>query len=74
MKWNLGDLLDHVGAVEPTSRPALIHGDRTITWAELTARSNNLARALHKRGVGPTAKAAFYLRNVPEYMEFWPPR
>jgi 3-oxocholest-4-en-26-oate---CoA ligase len=70
MNWNLGDLLDHVGAVAPTSRPALLHGERVITWADLTARSNNLARALHKRGVGPTAKVAFYLRNVPEYMEF----
>ena len=70
MKWNLGDLLDHVGAVEPTSRAALIHGDRVISWAELSRRSNNIARALHRRGVEPTAKVAFYLRNVPEYMEF----
>lgn len=70
MEWNLGTLLDHVGAVEPTSRPALIHGDRTTTWAELTARSNNIAHGLHKRGVAPGARVAFYLRNTPEYMEF----
>jgi 3-oxocholest-4-en-26-oate---CoA ligase len=70
MQWNLGDLLDHVGRVEPTSRPALIHGDRVLSWADVTRRSNNLARALQARGVGPGAKAAFYLRNVPEYMEF----
>jgi fatty-acyl-CoA synthase len=70
MKWNLGDILDHVPTAGDPARPALIHGDRQISWGELDRRSNNLARNLAALGVGPGAKAAFYLRNVPEYMEF----
>ncbi len=70
MKWNLGDILDRLATVGDPTRPALIHGDRQLSWAELDRRSNNLARNLAGLGVGPGAKAAFYLRNVPEYMEF----
>jgi fatty-acyl-CoA synthase len=67
--WNFGDILDALDASFPGDAPALIHGDRTITWRELGRRSNNLAAALRARGAQPGDKVAFYLRNRPEYCE-----
>ena len=67
--FNLGDMLDAVGAKLGPDDPALIHGDRVISWPEMTARSNNVARALYARGAEAGDKAGFYLRNQPEYME-----
>ncbi|PCJ72085.1 MAG: acyl-CoA synthetase [Rhodobiaceae bacterium] len=69
MAWNYGDILDAISAVLPADAPAMIHGDRTITWGETTKRSNNLANALIARGAKPGDKIAFYMRNRPEYME-----
>src|SRR5579871_4446892 len=69
LAWNFGDILDAIAPVIPGEAPALIHGDRVISWAEMTRRSNNLARALSKRGAKPRAKVAFYMRNRPEYCE-----
>ncbi|WP_420559385.1 acyl-CoA synthetase [Tepidicaulis sp.] len=67
--WNYGDILDQIATVLPGDAPALIHGERIINWKDMTARSNNLARALHARGAKPGDKIAFYMRNRPEYME-----
>jgi acyl-CoA synthetase (AMP-forming)/AMP-acid ligase II len=69
MEWNYGDLLDGCGEVLPPETPALIHGDRTLSWGELTARSNNLARGMLEMGAVPGDKVAIYLRNCAEYME-----
>jgi len=69
MPWNFGDILDAIEPVLPPDAPALIHGARTVTWRELSRRSNNLARALIERGARPGDKIAFYMRNRPEYME-----
>ena len=67
--WNYGDIFDRLAAAVPPERPALIHGGRSIAWAELTARSNNLARALAAGGARPGSRIAFYLRNHPAYLE-----
>jgi fatty-acyl-CoA synthase len=69
MSWNFGDIFDAVAKAVPGDTPALIHGDRTITWAELDRRSNNLARWLIEQGAQPDDKVAFYVRNRPEYVE-----
>ena len=42
--WNLGDILDAIEPFMPEDAPALIHGDRIVTWPEMSARSNNIAR------------------------------
>jgi acyl-CoA synthetase (AMP-forming)/AMP-acid ligase II len=68
-EWNYGDILDAVGNVVPADRPALIHGDRTITWSELVTRSNNLARNMLNNGAKSGDKIALYMRNRPEYLE-----
>ena len=36
--WNFGDMLDALGEVLGDDAPALIHGDRMISWPEMTAR------------------------------------
>ena len=68
MSWNFGDILDGIGDVLPPDAPALIHGDDRLSWSELTARSNDLARALVARGARPDDKVAFYMRNRVEYL------
>ncbi|NQV65756.1 MAG: AMP-binding protein, partial [SAR86 cluster bacterium] len=67
--WNYGDILDAVGDVVPGDRPALIHGDRVVTWSEFVARSNNLAANMLGNGAKPNDKIAIYMRNRPEYLE-----
>src|SRR3546814_15503271 len=65
-QWNLGDILDAIEPALPADTPALIHGARVITWAEMGARSNNIARSLAAHGLSPGAPVAFYMRNRPE--------
>ena len=48
--WNFGDLLDDNGARLGKDDPALIHGDRIVSWPEMSARSNNVARWLLANG------------------------
>jgi fatty-acyl-CoA synthase len=68
MGWNFGDILDGLGAALPPEAPALIHGEDRVSWGELDARSNRLARALIARGARPDDKVAFYMRNRCEYL------
>src|SRR5437773_2335787 len=69
MSWNLGDIFDTLGAAVPGESPALMHGEQTVSWADFTRRTNNLAAALRARGAVPGDKVALYLRNRPEYVE-----
>ena len=69
MPWNFGDLMDTLVDVVPGEHPALVHGDRVITWSEVDRRSNNLAKAMLDGGAVTGDKVGFYMRNRPEYME-----
>ena len=69
MSWNYGDILDRLGERVPGDRPCLVHGGRTISWREFTARSNNLARNFLTDGVATGDKVAFYMRNSHAYTE-----
>jgi len=51
-------------AVYP-DRPALLHGDRRLTWAETYGRARRLASALQRRGVGKNDTVAVMAPNVP---------
>lgn len=67
--WNYGDLFDEVEKVVPAEKPALIHGDKVISWKEFSARTNNTAQNLINDGFKPNEKIAFYMRNCTEYTE-----
>jgi acyl-CoA synthetase (AMP-forming)/AMP-acid ligase II len=56
-------------ADELGDKPALIDGPtgRTITYAELAERTDALAGALAKRGIGKGDVVAIYMPNLPEY-------
>ena len=49
--------------------PAVVQGDRRITYREVDDRAARLAAALADLGVGPGTKVALFLYNCPEYME-----
>jgi fatty-acyl-CoA synthase len=67
---NFGDLFDELARVIG-DRPALMHGERCISWQEFDERSNRLARHLLGAGLAPGSKVAFYLRNSPAYLELF---
>src|SRR5882757_1871889 len=51
------------------SRPALIAGADTRTFAELNARCNQLARVLRRRGLKAGDGVALVCSNRPEFAE-----
>lgn len=71
MAWqgeNFGYAIKAVAnAVEP-GRPALVHGDRVVSWGEFDAITDAIAAGLVARGLGPGDVAGQMLRNTPEYM------
>jgi fatty-acyl-CoA synthase len=50
-------------------KTAVIHGDRTFTYAEFAARCRRLASALARRGIGPGDTVAVMAPNVPAMLE-----
>src|SRR5689334_3209246 len=58
-----------VHAVDRPDAVALVVDDRTITFAELDARSNQVAQAFSVAGVGFGDRAAFIEKNGPEFFE-----
>lgn len=47
--------------------PALLHGDRTVSFLELTESARRAAQGLADLGVGPGDRVALWLPNVPAY-------
>ncbi len=56
-------------AEERGHAPALVHDDRVVTWRQLDARANQVARALVGRGVASGDRIAVGLRNSIEFFE-----
>ncbi len=54
-------------AIEP-DRPAVVHGDRVLTWNELDMRTDGIAAALRARGFALGDVAGQMLRNNPDYL------
>ncbi len=50
-------------------QPALLVGERTITYGQLDERSSRVAQALQAEGVGPHDRVAILDKNVPEYFD-----
>ncbi len=66
--WNFADVWETVADTVPHA-PALVHGDRRLTWADVERRANGVARALLDAGAQQQDKVAHYLYNCPEYLE-----
>jgi fatty-acyl-CoA synthase len=50
-------------------KPAVIHGERVFSYAELYARTRRLASALRRRGIGRGDTVAVMAPNVPAMLE-----
>jgi 3-oxocholest-4-en-26-oate---CoA ligase len=81
MPYNLAQVHEAVAAAN-RERPAIVHRDGVLTYAELTERSRRFAHALAARGFGARTERselaghesgqdhlAIYLHNGPEYVE-----
>ena len=66
--WNIADVLDVVACEVPES-PAVICGNRRLSWREFDGRAENIAGHLVAVGLKKRDKVAQYLRNCPEYLE-----
>src|SRR5207248_2940697 len=65
---NLANVFESVADALP-DRPALIQGDRRVTWAQFDERAARLAAAFSAAGLQPGSKVASYLYNSNEYSE-----
>ena len=66
--WNFADAWETVAEAIPDA-PALLHGERVVTWAEFDARADGIAAALLDAGVTEGSSVAQYAYNRPEYLE-----
>jgi len=60
-----------VHGVERAGHPALIQGERCVTWGALRERSAQVARGLADAGVGPGDRIAFLDKNGIEHFEVY---
>ena len=66
--WSFAAVWSAVAAEVP-DRPALVCGDRTVTWASFADRAARLASHLASAGVTTGDKVALDMTNRPEYLE-----
>ncbi|WP_020671827.1 acyl-CoA synthetase [Amycolatopsis nigrescens] len=68
MALNIADLIEHAVDAVP-DRPAIICGDRQVTFEQLEERANRLAHHLAAHGVGQGSHIGVYSRNSIETLE-----
>ncbi len=66
--WNFATMWEIVADVLPDA-PAVIQGDRVVTWSEFDRHADGIAATLLERGAQQQDKIAQYLYNCPEYLE-----
>jgi acyl-CoA synthetase (AMP-forming)/AMP-acid ligase II len=66
--WNFADVWEHHADRFPEA-PALVHGDRRLTWSEMDRRADGIAATLLAADVRQQDKVAHYLTNCPDYLE-----
>jgi len=66
--WNFAEIWERIAEKFPDA-PALMHGDRQVSWSQMDQRANGLASTLLASGARHQDKVALYLYNGPEYME-----
>jgi acyl-CoA synthetase (AMP-forming)/AMP-acid ligase II len=65
---NFGVVLKALAEAIAPERPALVHGERVVTWGEFDALTDSIAAGLAARGLRPGDIAGQMLRNTPDYM------
>ncbi|MHB1129647.1 MAG: long-chain-fatty-acid--CoA ligase [Ilumatobacteraceae bacterium] len=60
-----------VHGTELADKPALVLGDKKLTWGQLYARSCQMAQALRAAGIGPQDRVAFLDKNSIEHFEIF---
>lgn len=65
---NFGVVLKALAGAIPPDRPALVHGDRVVSWGELDQITDRIAAGLAARGLQPGDIAGQMLRNTPDYL------
>src|SRR5712692_7033819 len=63
----LNDRLREV-AREVGAKPALVHGDRVVSYAELDERTDRLAAALARRGIARGDRVTLFMPNSIEFV------
>ena len=66
--WQYADVWDVVAEIRGGA-PALVHGDRRVSWSAFRDRAAGVARALVEGGAQQGDRVAQYLYNGPEYLE-----
>jgi acyl-CoA synthetase (AMP-forming)/AMP-acid ligase II len=66
--WTFADVWEAIAARQP-ERPAVIQGERVVSWGQFDARADALAAHLLAGGLASDAKVAAFLYNGPEYLE-----
>ena len=66
--WNFAEVWETVAEQVPEA-PALVQGERRLSWSDLDRRANGVAATLLDRGATEQDKVAQYLYNTPEYIE-----
>ncbi len=66
--WIFADVWEAITTAQP-DRPALIQGERVLTWNQFDVRADALAAHLIAAGLDRQAKVATFLYNGPEYLE-----
>lgn len=69
MSWNLGDIIEAVGAAVPPDDPAIIFDDASMSWADFMGRTGAMAGFLQQAGLARGDKIALLMRNHPAYLE-----
>jgi fatty-acyl-CoA synthase len=65
---NFGFVLKELAKAIEADRPALIQGERIVSWGELDRASDAIAHALRARGLKAGDAAGQMLRNTPDYL------
>ncbi len=66
--WNYGDVWETVAEIQPEA-PAIVQGDRHVSWRAFDEGADGIARYLLDLGVSRQDKVAIYLYNCPEYLQ-----
>ncbi|MER5181647.1 AMP-binding protein [Streptomyces sp. NPDC002896] len=65
--FNLGDLFDTVARALP-DRVAIVHGDTRVSYGQLRQRTDGLAAALRRRGIGRGDRLGLLMHNTPGHL------